>query len=89
MRIRKMMVISAALLLTACGNEAMEVERSANGSKSELIATIRGCEVWYVSIGFGGSVYTTICPNGRAETSRRISCGKNCTKEVNVTTEFE
>jgi hypothetical protein len=53
--------------LAGCGNRSMETEVSANGAKSELIATVDGCRVWRLYDGH--YVYFARCPEGSATTT--------------------
>lgn len=78
MTFKKHLIAAASvLLLSACGQAAMDSQQSANGAKAELVATIKGCEVWRT---YDHSyVYVTIC-DGKfaADTQSEIGCGKGC-----------
>lgn len=75
-----------AMMLSACGSEGMQTERSANGAEAKLIAVVKQCELWRVNDGNIRSVYMSICDDQvSGSTQYSENCGKGCTRLVQTT----
>lgn len=83
-------LFAAGVVLVACGAEPQSVRYDPSGVKTGLITTIKGCEVYQIDRGgMTNPIFTTICPaeSGQtASTSYQESCGKNCTRNMEVPT---
>lgn len=77
---KRLLMLTGLLALVGCGNDAMEIVRSENGARADMIAVIKGCEVY--RLNDGRHVYVTICPNGSANAQHQVSCGKGCTRPL-------
>ena len=85
-RMKKVLIATSALALTSCSVPTIESQQSPNGTEMRVIAIVDGCKVWKIDAGMTW-VYTTICPPASdAATSYDESCGKNCTRNVEIQT---
>lgn len=86
---KKSIIILAALALAGCERPPAEsVAKAGNGYQVERLFTYDGCTVYRFEVsGYGR--YFTRC-EGAASTSTQWSesCGKNCTRPVDVPTGY-
>lgn len=76
---RYVMLMVAALMLTACNKEPETTRAAGVGFKVETLFTVDGCTVY--RFADGGYKYFTNC-KGTTEWSE--NCGKACTREVSI-----
>lgn len=87
---KKLIAISLALFLTACGGDPT-VQDTEGGRETEILAemigTVDGCKVWRLSsTGTRRYVFFVKCPSS-VDTTTTFSCGKNCVSQEVIRTE--
>ena len=73
------LLVAAAVLLTACNRDPESTQSVGLGFKVETLFTVDGCTVY--RFADGGYKYFTNC---RGNTQWQENCGKACTKDVKI-----
>ena len=74
-----MKLLLIMLLLISCAKESNYATKTVDGFEVSLLFEYEGCKV-YRFIDVGRNIHFTNC----TETMTQVSCGKNCTRPINV-----
>lgn len=72
-------MLAAVVMLTACKGEPEATQKAGVDFKVETLFTVDGCTIY--RFADGGYKYFTNC---KGSTSWQESCGKACTRDVNI-----
>lgn len=81
-------LLIASGLVASCLSDPVSSAGSSNGEvPAGVIARLdNGCEIYRFRDGSSSSKYFVLCPNADTSTTSTESCGKSCTRDVEVPT---
>jgi uncharacterized lipoprotein NlpE involved in copper resistance len=85
MKMKLALILVALVTLVGCEKSAQTVEKVGEYNVEKLF-THEGCTTY--RFYDGRTVYYTNCVNSNTSTQYSESCGKNCTRDVDVSTDY-